>query len=112
MRIGVSAVVAGLCGLAVGLGTGPVALGKVKPLHCRRGTVQVRVGAKAACVSRKLVLPGPDNTNSIVAQVQGALVFAQLSFKAHSGKRVKSYSHQLGRSWATARGRLRRRCRE
>jgi hypothetical protein len=52
------------------------------------------------------VLPAPATTNPIVAQVQGALGFAQLSFKAHAGKRVRSFSRQFGRSWAAARVRL------
>jgi hypothetical protein len=68
--------------------------------------VSATVGAKAVCVSRTLALPAPSNANPFVAQVQTALGFTQLSFKAHSGKRVKSFSQQLGRSWTIARARL------
>jgi hypothetical protein len=89
-----------------GLAAAPVTFGKAKSLRCKPGTVPARVGGKAACMPRSLALPAPSSTNSIVAQIRGALGFTQVSFRAHSGKRVKSFSKQLGRAWTTARSRL------
>jgi hypothetical protein len=88
------------------LGASASAVGKARPLKCPKGTAPARVGAKTTCLSLRLALPVPSNVHPFVAQVQGALGFTQLSFKAHSGKRVKSFSQQLGRSWTTARARL------
>jgi hypothetical protein len=98
--------IAGLCVVLITLGGAPPARASARPPRCRKGTVQVKVGGKVVCVSRKLVLPPPSKTNSIVAQVQGALGFTQLSLKAHSGKRVPSFSQKLGGSWTTAQTRL------
>jgi hypothetical protein len=66
----------------------------------------VKVGGKRACVARNLVLPPAGKTNPFVAQVQGALAFTELSFTTASGRRVKSFSQDLGQSWATAQDRL------
>jgi hypothetical protein len=66
----------------------------------------VKVGGKKACVARNLVLPPASKTHPFVAQVQGALAFTELSFTTASGRRVKSFSQDLGRSWATAQNRL------
>jgi len=50
MRIGTLARVAGLCGLVVGMGAAPAALGKVKP--CKHGTLAVKVGGHRACLAK------------------------------------------------------------
>lgn len=90
----------------IGLAGAPRATAAGGGSHCKKGTVQVKVGGKKACVARKLVQPPPSKTHPFVTQVQGALAFTELSFKTPSGKRVKSFSQDLGKSWAIAQGKL------
>jgi hypothetical protein len=99
------ALVAGLFVVAC-LSASASAVGKAKPLKCPTGTVPARVGAKTTCLSLRLALPAPSNSHPFIAQVEGALGFTQLSFRAHSGKRVRSFAQQFGRSWTTTRARL------
>ena len=47
-RAVVIAFVAGVCGVVVGLGAPAGALAKARPLKCKSGTVQAKVGARAA----------------------------------------------------------------
>lgn len=101
-----------ICGLATGLCLTLIALvgppqapAKGHSSKCRNGTVQVKIGKKKTCLSPKLALPPPSKSNALVAGVQGALTYTELSFKG-SGKQVKSFSQVLGPSWATVRGRL------
>lgn len=99
-------IVLGLCLSLVALVGPPQAAAGAHPSKCRNGTVQVKLGKSKTCLSRKIALPPPSKSNALVAGVQGALAFTELSFKTNSGKRVKSFSQVLGPSWATARGRL------
>jgi hypothetical protein len=103
LRIWALLVVA-LCAVLVSGATPAVA--RAHSPKCRGGTVQIKVGKKATCVSRKVVLPPPSKTNSLVAGVQGALTFTELGFKTQSGKRVQSFSQKLGPSWTVAQGKL------
>ena len=98
--------VALLCVGLLGLAGAPRARAAGRGSRCKKGTVQVKVGGKKTCVARELVQPPPSKTHPFVAQVQGALAFTELSFKTRSGKRVKSFSQDLGKSWTTAQARL------
>lgn len=96
----------GVCLALFALVGPPQAAARARSSKCRNGTVQVKIGKKKTCLSSKLALPPPSKSNALVAGVQGALTFTELSFRTNSGKQVKSFSQVLGSSWATARGRL------
>jgi hypothetical protein len=104
MRIGAPALVAGLCGVIVGMGAAPTALGKVKP--CKHGTVAVKVSGHRTCLAKRLALPAPAKVAPGLAQFQGALALTQVGFAKGSGKKATSLPQRLGRSWTTARSRL------
>ena len=87
--------------MVAGLGTVPGAAGKAKP--CKRGTVKAKVGGRATCLPKRLVLPKPAKPAPGLAQLRGALDLTELGFKTRSGKRVAPMSKRVGRSWKTAR---------
>jgi hypothetical protein len=103
MRLRVVALVSATF-LVVGLVTAPGTVAKAKP--CKRGTVKAKVGGRATCLPKRLVLPKPAKTAPGLAQLRGALDLTELGFKTRSGKRVAPMSKRVGRSWKTARARV------
>jgi hypothetical protein len=103
-----SALAAGavLAVILVALSAAPQAPAARHATRCRKGAVRVKVGKRAACVPTKAVLPPPGEAVPLVAGVQGALTFANLGFKAPSGRHVPSFRQKLGPSWTVAQKRL------
>src|SRR5215208_6517271 len=105
MRLRVVALVS-ITLIVVGLVAAPNAAGKSKP--CKRGTVKAKVGGRATCVAKRLVFPAPAKIAPGLAQLEGALALTEVGFKTRSGKRAAPLSKRVGRSWKTARARVRK----
>src|SRR5215208_3607964 len=98
MRLRVVALVS-ITLIVVGLVAAPNAAGKSKP--CKRGTVKAKVGGRATCVAKRLVLPAPAKIAPGLAQLKGALALTEVGFKTRSGKRATPLSKRVGRTSVT-----------